>query len=221
MKKSWWILLGVLVLAGGGYLAYANLFHTTADAEFKLDAPKKSTGVTADLVGTWKVGAGSEAGYRILEAGPGLQRTVTGRTPDVTGTVTLGGDQLASTTVTVNLATVASDQPLRDKAFRESIMKTDQFPKAEFVQAKPVRIVTPKPAGSPLTVEVPGTLTLHGVSKPATAVIQAQAAGGSISVVGTIDVPLKDFGIDPPSLPNILTARDHGTVEFKLTLAKA
>jgi hypothetical protein len=46
-------------------------------------------------------------------------------------------------------------------------------------------------------------------------------ADGAITVVGTIDVKLADFGIDTPSLPGISTARGSAVVEFKLVLDKS
>ena len=152
MKKPI-ILVALLVVVGlGGYLVYDNVFSSEADEEFTLDSA--TTGSTADpggaddavddaaddeaaddlaaLSGTWTVGPTSEAGYRIVEDTPMGETTVTGRTSTVEGSVTLAGGELTATEVVVDLASVASDQPLRDTAFRDTIMKTSEFPTATF-----------------------------------------------------------------------------------------
>ena len=59
---------------------------------------------------------------------------------------------------------------------------------------------------------------LKGVERPATASIEGVAADGTITIVGTVEVSLADFGIEPPSIPNVLTARDTALIEFQLFL---
>ena len=233
MKKLIIIVVAVLVLGAGGWLAYDNLFSSTADEEFSLDSSTspsttvgsgvpsgdKSDGVAA-LSGTWVTDAASEAGYRIVEDTPTGEKTVTGRTNTVEGAVTLADGSLTATAVTVDLASVASDQPLRDTAFRDTIMKTSEFPNAAFTQTDAVTLPSGASPTAPITVEVPGTLELRGVSKPATATIDAVSDGTVVTVVGKVEVKLADFDIDPPAIPGLVTVRDAGTIEFKLVLNK-
>ncbi len=236
MKKPI-ILVALLVVVGlGGYLVYDNVFSSEADEEFTLDSA--TTGSTADpggaddavddeaaddlaaLSGTWTVGPTSEAGYRIVEDTPMGETTVTGRTSTVEGSVTLGDGELTATEVVVDLASVASDQPLRDSAFRDTIIKTSEFPKATFRQADAVALSGSPSATEPTSVEVAGTLELRGTEQPAIATIDAVADGDTITVVGKIEVQLAEFGIDPPKIPGLVTVRDSGTIEFKLVLTK-
>jgi polyisoprenoid-binding protein YceI len=216
----------VVVLVGvGGWLVYDNFFASEADARFSLDTiPVNNTtprGNTSKLAGKWIADAASEAGYRIIEDTFVGEKTVTGRTSTVTGTVTLSADAVTATDITVGLASMASDRPLRDRVFRDTIMNTAEFPTATFTQTGPMTIASVPPDGTPLTVDVPGTLTVKGVAEPVTAKLQAVMADGVITVVGTIDLKLTDFGIDTPRLPGITTARDSAVVEFKLTLKKS
>lgn len=240
MKKPI-ILVALLVVVGlGGYLVYDNVFSSEADEEFTLDSA--TTGSTADpggaddavddaaddeaaadlaaLSGTWTVGPTSEAGYRIVEDTPMGETTVTGRTSTVEGSVTLGDGELTATEVVVDLASVASDQPLRDSAFRDTIIKTSEFPTATFRQADAVALPDTPSATEPTSVEVAGTLELRGTEQPAIATIDAVADGDTITVVGKIEVQLAEFGIDPPKIPGLVTVRDSGTIEFKLVLTK-
>ena len=149
------------------------------------------------------------------------ETTVTGRTSTVEGSVTLAGGELTATEVVVDLASVASDQPLRDTAFRDTIMKTSEFPTATFRQADAVAIPGSPSATAPTSVEVAGTLELRGTEQPAIATIDAVADGDTITVVGKIEVQLADFGIDPPKIPGLVTVRDAGTIEFKLVLTRS
>jgi len=234
VKKSWAFGGVLLVLGVGGWLLYDNVFATTADDEFSLDAEladrskgepaRTDSSGPAELAGSWTVADGSEAGYRLVEDTPVGERTVTARTSGVTGTVSLSETTLTATDITVDLLTVTSDQPLRDSAFRDSIVNTAEFPNAVFAQAESVTLAGLPAAGTPLTVEVPGTLSVNGVTKSISAKLDAVAAGtGSdttITIVGTIDVVLTEFGINPPTIPNFITARDGATVEFKLQLTR-
>ena len=237
MKKPI-ILVALLVVVGlGGYLVYDNVFSSEADEEFTLDSA--TTGSTADpggaddavddeaaddlaaLSGTWTVGPTSEAGYRIVEDTPMGETTVTGRTSTVEGSVTLGDGELTATEVVVDLTTVASDQPLRDTAFRDTIINTSEFPTASFRQADAVALSGTPSATEPTSVEVAGTLDLRGSRQPVTATIDAVADGDTITVVGKIEVQLAEFGIDPPKIPGLVTVRDAGTIEFKLVLTRS
>ena len=233
MRKPIIIVVALLVLGVGGWLAYDNLFSTTADEEFTLDDGTseqagsasgdgaEQSGDLAALSGTWAVGATSEAGYRILEDTPTGEKTVTGRTSTVDGSITLSDGELTATEVTVDLGSVASDQPLRDTAFRDTIMKTAEFPEATFTQDGAVKIAGTLSATDPVSVEVPGTLQLRGKEQPVVTTIDAITDGDTITVVGKVEVQLADFGIDPPKIPGVVTVRESGTIEFKLVLAKA
>jgi len=225
MRKPVALVVVAALVGVGGWLAYDNFFATEADAKFSLDAKPISSRQPAKtpskLAGKWTADATSEAGYRIVEDTFVGEKTVTGRTSTVAGTVTLSDDAITATNITVDLASMVSDQPLRDRAFRNSIMKTAEFPTAVFTQTEPTTIALVPPDGTPLTVDVTGTLTVKGVARPATARVESVMNGDVITVVGTIDVKLADFGIDTPTLPGISTARDSAVVEFKLVLKKA
>lgn len=239
MKKSI-ILVAVLAVVGlGGYLVYDNTFATEADEEFTLDsattgsttkdrgsdggAPDGAGDAGADLAalsGTWTVDAGSEAGYRIVEDTAMGEMVVTGRTSTVEGSVTLADGELTATEVVVDLTGVASDQPLRDTAFRDTIMTTSEFPTATFRQTDAVGISGMPSPTEPTSMAVAGTLDLRGVQRPAIAAIDAVTDGDTVTVVGKIEVQLAEFGIDPPTIPGLVTVRDSGTIEFKLVLTR-
>lgn len=230
MKKLVIGLVVVVLVGVVAWFAYDNLYGSDAEDEFTLDevVPTSVAGddsddaaaAPSDLAGTWEVVAPSEAGYRIVEDALTSEKVVTGRTTSVTGTVVLSPTSLESAEITVDMASVTSDQPLRDTAFRDVLLDTAQFPTAVFEQDAPVDVEVPA-EGETLAIEVPGTLRLKGVEQPATASIEGVVVDGVVTLVGTVEVVLADFGIEPPSIPNVLTARDTGQIEFKLVLEQA
>ena len=64
-----------------------------------------------------------------------------------------------------------------------------------------------------------GKLTIHGVTKDATATVKAQVTGGKIEIAGSVPIVMTDFGVSPPSVP-FTTVDSQVTIEFDLFLAK-
>ncbi|MFF1878011.1 YceI family protein [Leifsonia sp. NPDC058230] len=182
--------------------------------------PKAETTLdTADLSGTWKVGADSFAGYRLKEVLNGVDVTVTGRTSKVSGDLTVDGLTLTQAKVTVEVGSIATDEPARDAYFRSSALQTDKFPQATFTLTQPVTATgTPKP-GDVQTLQATGELSLHGVTKPVTVELQVGLNGNAGQLSGSIPITFADFGVDAPDL-GFVTVEKTGSVEFLLNLEK-
>lgn len=231
MKKSSkiWIsvVAGVVVLGVAGAIAapyvYRDLIAAPADAvpsvALTTDPDAKTTIDTSDLTGDWTVGASSFAGYRVDEVLNGVNVTVTGRTSDVSGSLAVDKLTLTAATVTVKVATIATDEPNRDDYFRDTALQTDQYPEATFVLSEPVSVQQPT-AGTAQTVKATGTLTLHGVSKTVTADLQLGLNGDGGQLSGSIPITFADYGVTAPSL-GFVTVEKTGSVEFLLNLQKA
>ena len=165
--------------------------------------------------GTWTVSDGSFAGYRVEEVLQGEDVTVTGRTEDVTGSVTVADGAITDATIEVDVASVATDEANRDAYFRDEAMEADEFPTATFELTEPAPIEEGATA-----VELTGDLTIHGVTQPAT--VQAEVAGDATSgdpvqVIGSVPVTFADFDVEAPSL-GFVTVEDEGSIEFSLQL---
>ena len=64
---------------------------------------------------------------------------------------------------------------------------------------------------------MPGRLTLHGVTKPVTAPIEARWDGTTIQVVvKALDLRLGDYSITPPTGGPIAEVDDHGDLELRV-----
>lgn len=174
----------------------------------------------ASLDGTWRVGPGSEAGYRVVEVLFGQDNTAVGRTSSVTGTMQVSGTTVSAATVTVDLATVTSDESRRDGQFRGRIMDTANFPTATFALNQAISVPELPVEGVDVNVQAPGRLTLRGMSRNIVADLTARRTGSTVAVQGTIEVVFADYGIPDPSFSGV-TTRDRGTIEFLLNFVKA
>jgi len=168
----------------------------------------------SDVEGTWTVGPGSTAGYRVVEVLFGQDTTAVGRTTDITGQLTVAGGQVTAADFEVDMTTLTSPEDRRDAQFNGRIMDTATFPTATFALTAPAELPT-DPATNATTAT--GDLTLRGVTEPVTLDVVAVDCGDSLDLVATTDIAFADFSIPDPSAPGIST-QDHGLLEVKLTL---
>jgi len=178
-----------------------------------------------DLAGTWTIGEGV-AGYRVRETF--LQQSAdtdaVGRTEGVTGSITVEGTpgalSLVAGQIDVDMTTLKSDKDRRDGQLTGRGIQSDAFPTSTFVLAGPTAL--PADFGSvDVAVTIPGTLTLHGVTRDVEIAAQARVeADGTVVVAGSLPVLFSDYGIEAPNVAGLIAVRDNGSVEFRVVLAK-
>jgi polyisoprenoid-binding protein YceI len=232
-----------VVVVLGGVAAYAFYFSglRTSPAPLALSSPTPAASASAAASSTpspatvastvtWQVATGSLAGYRVKEqfVGQTSPHAAVARTSAVTGQVTIAQSgssyQLTAATITVQLGSLTSvDQVAgynvtnRDRIVSQTL-DVSSFPTAVF-QAKPVTLPAGADSGSTVTVSVPGTLTIHGVTKSVTASVQFRVGGGTAQVAGSISTNMTAFGISPPTVP-FTSVQSAITLEFQLKLTK-
>jgi polyisoprenoid-binding protein YceI len=207
----------VIVLAVAVPYTYIHFIEGSAPKKFSLTTSGQS-GDSVPLDGTWHVGTGSQAGYRVDETLLGQHNTAVGRTKDVSGTVDISGATVKSASFVVDMATVKSDQRLRDRTYAGRIMDTATYPTSTFTLTEPVDFGKPPASGVPVSVNATGKLNLRGVTRTVTVHLRAQHDGGTIQVLGQIPVTFADWKISPPVFPGVAQGQDHGTIEFLLLL---
>ena len=190
-------------------------------------APDATVASTAELDGTWAVDAesgeftledatGSFAGFRVDEE---LARigafTAVGRTGDVSGTLEIADEQVTSVEIEVDLTTLRTDDSRRDGAV-QSALGTSQHPTATFSLTGELDIGGAVESGEPISLAAPGDLTVNGITRPVTINIEARLVGSVIAVVGSVEVTFADFDVTVPQVPIVLSAEDHGIMEFLL-----
>jgi polyisoprenoid-binding protein YceI len=143
-----------------------------------------------------------------------------GRTPDVTGTMTVADDTVTAVDVEVDLTTLDSDSDRRDGALRSRGLESDRFPTATFTLTEPVALPAGLSDGERATVTATGDLTIHGVTNEASVELQAELRNDAAVVVGSAAIALADYGIDPPTGLSVLSISGDGTFEFQLFFSK-
>lgn len=198
--------------------AAPSLTATPAAGASSAAGPTGSASTSTDISGTWTVGAGSYAGYRLNEILNGADVTVTGRTQDVSGTLTVKNNTLTAANLELPVGTIATDSGNRDSYFRTRAIDTSQHPTATFALTEPVELSTPA-AGNEQTFTIAGDLTINGQTRSITAEVQSAYAGDTAQLVGQIPVTWAEFGVEAPNL-GFVSVEDHGFIEFSLAMTK-
>jgi polyisoprenoid-binding protein YceI len=232
-RKWWWIgggaIVVVLLAVVGGPFVYIHFIApdpapklTISDSTPTTSAQTSGSEAStrAPLAGTWNVGTGSKAQYRVKETLFGQDAEATGTTESVTGSVVIKGTTVQSATVTVDLTTVTSDEASRDRQFQGRIMDTADFPDATFKLTQPIALGKEPADGVKITATATGELTMHGTTNTVTAQLEAKRTGDTIEIAGTIPVTFSDYGIDNPS-GGPATVGNNGTIEFLVVLSPA
>ena len=233
-----WLLLTVaalVVLAVAGPFVYIHFFGGSTPAALSLSpsssnstsgsAPGStqaaSTAASGPLSGTWTVGSGSTAGYRVNEVLLGQSATAVGRTSTITGHLTIAGTAVTAAAFSVPMDTVHSDKSQRDGQFDGRIMDVAQYPTGTFTLTSPIDLAPLPASGVIRDYTAHGRLTLHGTTRAVTFTLTAELKGGHIEVAGDIPVLFSDYGIQNPSFAGLVTTQDHGLLEFLLILTRA
>jgi polyisoprenoid-binding protein YceI len=219
------IVAGVVLLGGtaavAGPIVYRDLIVGPAEsAPTVTAAPSADTGAAseaADLTGTWAVGGDSYAGYRVDEVLNGTDITVVGRTEEVSGTLTVDGLTLTDAEITVDVESIATDEPPRDAYFRDVALRVSEHPTATFTLTGPVTAAEPPVAGEVQTISATGDLTIAGVTRSIDVELEAVFDGEGGQVAGSIPITFADFGVEAPSL-GFVSVEPQGFVEFSLTI---
>ena len=209
------VIVVVAVLAIGVPYVYIHFIEGSSPKKFSLTSVG-GAGATVPLDGAWSVTSGSQAGYRVEETLLGQHNTAVGRTSDVSGTIEIAGATVKTGKFVVDMASVHSDQRLRDRTYAGRLMDTAAYPTSTFTLTKAIDFSKPPANGVPISMTATGTLTLRGVTRIVTAHLRAEHNGGTIEVVGQIPVKFSDFKISTPTFTGVAQGQDHGTVEFQL-----
>ncbi len=231
------ILAGVVVLAIGavaGPWIYINLIKQDAPDVLTLEPSVTTTtaaepaetsttvATTVDISATdgeWAVVAESIVGYRVKEIIVGQKTEGVGRTSAVTGSLKIADQKVLNAEFTVDMTTLKSDSTRRDRQVNTRILDTATYPTATFVLKEPITLTPEVLAGSELTVNTTGTLTLRGVTKDIAVTLIARLVDDVIEVNGSIELVFADWSIPDPSISAIVV-EDRGQLEFLIRFAR-
>ena len=193
--------------------------------------PSTDAGASGDISGTWAVDpavgsfddfSGSFVGYRVREelASVGATEAV-GRTPDVTGTMTVDGTTITAAEFTADLTTLQSDERNRDRQLQRQGLETGTYPTATFTLTQPIELGSVPAEGETVRATAVGDLTLHGTTKAVEIPLEARLENSVVTVIGSLPILFADYGMEKPQAMIVLSVEDNGTMEFQLQFTKA
>ena len=227
----------VVLVAGGGYGLWYLFLRPAGPAAVSSESLALPSAVASSplaaggLPGTWNVDTSigslsdstdSFVGYRVQEQLANIgANTAVGRTPNVTGSLTISGTQLTAATITDDLTALQSDDSHRDGQLVNQGIETGTFPTATFTLTSPVDLGSDPTSGQEIDVTATGTLELHGVTKTVQIPLKARLVGSTIEVVGSLPIAFSDYGIQAPTSFAVLTVSDNGIMELQLFFTHA
>ncbi len=167
---------------------------------------------------TFEEASGSFVGFRIKEELARIGKiTAVGRTGEVDGELRIGAGELQSVSVSADLSTLITNDSRRDRAARNAL-NVSENPIASFSMDKPVALSATD--GSAVSLKVKGELLINGIGREAEFDLQAQLVGETVVVVGSTEVVFADYDVEVPSAVIVVSAEDHGVVEFQLLFVR-
>lgn len=166
--------------------------------------------------------SGTFVGFRVNENLSSIgSTTAVGRTPAVSGSITIDGTQLTEATFEADMTAITTNESRRDDRVQDALA-TDQFPTATFVLTEPVDLGDAAAEGGPVAATAVGDLTIHGVTQSVEIPLEAQlASNGQIVVTGSMAIVFGDYDVAVPTAPIVVSADDHGILEVQLFLDRA
>ena len=217
-------LIVLALLAVAGPWVYINLIKEDAPDALTLQPAVTTTAgevqqPTNATDGEWAVDTDSVVGYRVKEILFGQDTEGVGRTSAVTGSLVIANNEVTSAEFSVDMTSLKSDSSRRDRQVNDRILDTTTYPTATFALNEPIALTPEALAGSDLTVNTTGTLTLRGVTKSVPVTLVARLVDNVIEVNGTIKIVIAEWQIPDPSISAIVV-EDHGLLEFLIRFSR-
>jgi len=203
------ILVSIPVLLIGA--PYFYIHYVDAHAPAPLALPASSGGDAGPIGGTWVLGPPSQAQYRVPEILLGLHHIAVGSTEKLSGKMVISGTTVTYVKVSVDMASVTSDQTGRNVAFRDFILDTGTYRYGYFTLTRPIQLGTVPPGGQQVTVQAVGNLELRGVTRPVTFPLHAERLGSQIVVSGSLTITFSQWHIPNPSF-GVAQVGSQGTI---------
>jgi len=186
------------------------------------DDPMPAASLAADQAGFQIVPGESQARFIVDEVLFGQPKTVVGTTSDVTGTIYPDFESPASTTVgtiTVDLATLLTDNNNRTRQVQTSILQTS-LEGNRYARFKPTALDgLPESIalGQPFSFRLSGNLSIHGVTLPKMFEVAATAISDSrLEGIARLVIRYEEFAVQILRLPlQVASVSDEVVLELE------
>jgi polyisoprenoid-binding protein YceI len=162
----------------------------------------------------------STARYRVQEelAQVGENEAV-GETQAIIGQFGFGEDQLPlpCSRFDVDMRTLQSDQARRDNYLYQNTLEAETYPLATFVLRAVEGMQAPLAEGEEMTLRLIGDLTLRDVTKLVAWEANVTLVDGAQTGTAVTMFEMPDFGIEPPSVPVVLSLDETIRLEVDFT----
>ena len=135
-----------------------------------------------------------------------------GTTNVVSGTFVVSTEGVPAGKVTkiqIDLRTLQSDSGRRDNAIRERWLESNTYPYAEFVSTNALNLPDSYQAGSQVSFNLVGDMTVHGVTKSVEWLVDGTLTGDTVQGQATTIINMSDFGITAPNIANMIKVEDE------------
>jgi polyisoprenoid-binding protein YceI len=163
--------------------------------------------------------SGNEAKYMVREqlADLSFPTDAVGTTTEISGSITVSADGSFipdESAITVDLASIHTDQDRRDNYVRQRVLETARFPSAVFVPTEARGLDVSALGSSGSTFELVGDLTVHGVTKQVVWNVTASRAGSTLTGTATTQFTFEDFGMTVPKVMVVLSVEGNIRLEY-------
>jgi polyisoprenoid-binding protein YceI len=162
----------------------------------------------------------SAARYRVQEELAQVGETeAVGETQAIIGQFGFGEDglPLPCSRFDVDLRTLQSDQAKRDNYLYQNTLEAEKYPLATFVLRAVEGMEAPLEEGQEMTLRLIGDLTLRDVTKLVAWEAQVSLVDEALTGTAATMFEMPDFGIEPPSVPVVLSLEETIRLEVDLT----
>ena len=164
--------------------------------------------------------AESEVRFIINEILFGTNTAISGITNQVEGSITADYQNPAAVSInpiTIDLTTLATDNPNRNRAMHNSILETGAYPTGTFEATGVSGLPETVTIGEPFNFQITGNLTVHGVTKELTFDTTATAVSETrLEGLASVQIVYQDFGINILRLPpQVASVEDEVILEIE------
>lgn len=145
-----------------------------------------------------------------------LDVVAVGTTSNITGELILDEGRFQSSTVTVDLQSLKSDQSRRDEKLKTTALETDKYPTAVFTISGVTGDAPALADGQEVALKLEGIMNLHGTEKPWTWDAKGKLEGDKLELTATTTFDMAEFGIEPPNVLNLISVSDQVRLDVKL-----
>jgi len=120
----------------------------------------------------------------------------------------------------VDISNLTSDKDRRDGFVKRRVLETEQFPTVTLVPTKITGLSLPLPTSGSKSFDLTGDLTVRGVTHPTTWKVNANFQQAGFSGKAATAFTFKDFAIDQPRVPVVLSVADTIKLELDFSMIK-